>query len=222
MIAGIEKIDIGNVNIKKGAKVAYLDQTGSSIQDKRAVREILRDSFGDLIAKEKRINEYQELFTQELSEAQYNMILTKYCNLIEEFTNEGGYDIDYSINTVVEGLKIDKSLLERSYNDLSGGEKTLVQLAKALLLKPDLFLLDQPTNHIDIPTKEVLEDAIDNFDGTFVFISHDRYFINKFADKTIEFEDGNITTYYAGYDDYKRNKTKQTTEEKKPSKKFNK
>ena len=81
-------------------------------------------------------------------------------------------------------------MLEQSYNRLSGGEKTLVQLAKALLIKPDLFLLDEPTNHLDIERIEWLENYIKSFKGATVIISHDRYFINKFANKTIEFENG--------------------------------
>ena len=69
------------------------------------------------------------------------------------------------------------------------------------------LIFDEPTNHIDIPTKEILEQALENFNGTLIFISHDRYFINKFADKTIEFKKGKITTYLGGYDDYKQKST---------------
>jgi len=68
------------------------------------------------------------------------------------------------------------------------------------------LVFDEPTNHIDIPTKEVLEKAIEYFKGTFIFVSHDRYFINKFADKVIEFENGKITTYNGNYDYYKERK----------------
>ena len=78
-----------------------------------------------------------------------------------------------------------------------------VKLAELLQQKINTLIFDEPTNHIDIPTKEVLEDSIEEFDGTLLFVSHDRYFINKFADKTIEFKDGKVTTYLGNYDDYK-------------------
>ena len=74
--------------------------------------------------------------------------------------------------------------------------------------KINTLIFDEPTNHIDIPTKEVLESAINDFEGTLIFISHDRYFINKFADRTIEFENGKVRSYLGGYDDYKKEKAK--------------
>ena len=203
IIAGLEKADNGQVSIKKNAKVAYLDQTGSSVVDDRHVYDILKDAFTDLREKEQQIARLQEKMESGIEGEEYNKVLEKYCRLVEEFSIAGGYDMETNINMVVEGLNIDKNLLNQSYNDLSGGEKTLIQLAKALLIKPDLILLDEPTNHIDIPTKEILEEAIEDFDGTLLFVSHDRYFINKFADKTIEFKDGKVTTYLGNYDDYK-------------------
>ena len=83
----------------------------------------------------------------------------------------------------------------------------MIHLAKSLLQKPDLFLLDEPTSHIDIPTKETLEDAISDFEGTFLFVSHDRYFINKFANRIIEFENGKSRNFLGNYDDYKKEKS---------------
>ena len=114
----------------------------------------------------------------------------------------GGYDIDVNINTVVEGLQIDRSLLEKSYDDLSGGEKTLVQLAKALLVKPDLLLLDEPTNHLDIDRIEWLEGYIKSFKGASVIVSHDRYFLDKMSNKILDLDNGVgkvYTTNYSGF-----------------------
>jgi len=82
-----------------------------------------------------------------------------------------------------------------------------IKLAELLQQKINVLIFDEPTNHIDIPTKEVLEEAIENFDGTLVFVSHDRYFINKFADKIIEFKNGKIQAYIGNYDYYKQHKS---------------
>ena len=202
MIAGLEKIDNGAVNIKKDAKVAYLDQTGSSIDDDRPVIEVLKDAFGKLTEMERQINKLQNMMETDLDEKEYNKVLERYCNLLEKFSVAGGYDIDMNISTVVEGLKIDKSLLNQSYNDLSGGEKTLVQLAKTLLIKPDLILLDEPTNHLDIDRIEWLEGYIKSFKGASVIVSHDRYFLDRMSNKILDLDDGIgkvYTTNYTGF-----------------------
>lgn len=203
MIAGIEKIDGGQVNIKKGAKVAYLDQVGSSIQDDRPVYEILKDAFESLNELERRIAKLQEKLNvtpeTEAETEEYNKTLNSYCNLLEEFSDKGGYSIETNINTIVEGLNINKNILHQSYNDLSGGEKTLVQLGKILLMKPDLLLLDEPTNHLDIQRIEWLENYIKSFKGASVIVSHDRYFLDKMSNKILDIDNGIAKVYSTNY-----------------------
>ena len=82
-------------------------------------------------------------------------------------------------------------------------EKIRLKLAILLQNSVNCLIFDEPTNHIDLVTKEVLEKAIETFDGTFIFVSHDRYFINKFANKIIVFEDGHANEYWGNYDEYK-------------------
>ena len=199
---GLVKIDGGSINIKKGAKVAYLDQTGSSIDDDRCVYEVLKSAFVELNSMQEKINEFQQKLNLNLIEQEYNTVMTKYCNLLEKFSYLGGYDIDININTVVDGLNIDKNLLNQSYNKLSGGEKTLIQLAKALLIKPDLFLLDEPTNHLDIKRIEWLESYIKSFKGATVIVSHDRYFLDKMSNKILAINDGKGKVYSTNYSGY--------------------
>ena len=202
IIAGLEKADSGQVSIKKGAKIAYLDQTGSSIIDDRPVYEILKDAFGELKEMEEQLNKLQKKLDSGIEGDEYNKVLQKYCKLIDKFSNAGGYDMDVKINSVVEGLNVDKNLLNQSYNDLSGGEKTLVQLAKALIINPDLLLLDEPTNHLDIERIEWLEDYIKSFKGASVIVSHDRYFLDKMSNKILDIDNGIgkvYTTNYSGY-----------------------
>lgn len=208
MIAGIERKDTGTVSIKKEAKVAYLDQTGSRVDYDRPVYELLKDAFGDIKKIGDELKRLQEMMESDFFIGEkYDKILERYCDLTEKFSMVGGYDMEMNINTVVEGLKIDKALLDQSYNDLSGGEKTLVQLGKALLIKPDLLLLDEPTNHLDIERIEWLENYIKSFKGASIIVSHDRYFLDRMSNKILDLDDGVgkvYSTNYSGFLDEKQ------------------
>jgi ABC transporter, ATP-binding protein len=208
MIAGIERKDTGTVSIKKEAKVAYLDQTGSRVDYDRPVYEVLKDAFGDIKKMEDELKRLQEMMESDFFIGEkYDKILERYCDLTEKFSMVGGYDMEMNINTVVEGLKIDKALLDQSYNDLSGGEKTLVQLGKVLLIKPDLLLLDEPTNHLDIERIEWLENYIKSFKGASIIVSHDRYFLDRMSNKILDLDDGVgkvYSTNYSGFLDEKQ------------------
>lgn len=206
LIAGLENVDNGAVSIKKDAKVSYLDQTGSSIKDDRPVYEVLKDAFGDLVEMQQELSKLQEMLEADLDEEQYNKVLNRFCSLTEKFSIMGGYDIDVNINIVVEGLNIDKNLLNQSYNDLSGGEKTLVQLGKALLIKPDLILLDEPTNHLDIDRIEWIENYIKSFRGASVIVSHDRYFLDKMSNKILDLDNGIGKVYSTNYSGFLQEK----------------
>ena len=85
---------------------------------------------------------------------------------------------------------------------LSGGERSRLQLALLMLQQPNVLLLDEPTNHLDIASTEVLEQALEDFDGAILCISHDRYFLDNVVDKIVELDDGNLTEYIGGYTDY--------------------
>ena len=196
IIAGIIKPDKGQVSIKKGAKLAYLDQTGASIDDNRCVYEILKESFCELNELEKSIKKLEDKMNKNTDNQK---IINKYCSLIDRYSNLGGYEIDANINTVIAGLKLDSTILDRPFNELSGGEKTLVQLAKTLIIKPDLLLLDEPTNHLDIERIEWLENYIENFKGAIVIVSHDRYFLDKMCDKILDLESSCGKMYSTNY-----------------------
>lgn len=199
IIAGIETLDKGTVNLKKGTKVAYLDQLSSTIEDNRTVYEILKESFGGINEIEKQLKEYEKKVNEEYNEK----VLEKYCALLEKYNLIGGYDVDVKINTVINGLELDKSMLEQPYGTLSGGEQTLVQLAKSLLIEPDLLLLDEPTNHLDLKRIEWLESYIKSFKGASIIVSHDRYFLDKMANQILAIDDYGIgriyATNYSGY-----------------------
>ena len=200
IIAGIEKSDTGSISIKKGASVVYLDQTSSDRVDDRIVKDIIKESFSDLFAIEQKIKRMEYAMSTSLDVSE--KLLHDYCELIEKFTSIGGYDIDTRLMTICTGLHITDTMLNEVYTNLSGGEKTLVQLAKALLKQPDLILLDEPTNHFDIQRIEWLENYIKEFKGASVIVSHDRYFLDKMSNKILDLS-GNVpkvyNTNYTGY-----------------------
>ena len=198
MIMGIERMDSGSISIKKDAKVAYLDQTSSDKADDRKVIDILRSVFSSL----NKMSETIKLYEKKLEENSDSEVIEKYCKLLDEFSLMGGYDIEVSINTVCSGLKINDNILNNTYNNLSGGEKTLVQLAKTLLIRPDLIILDEPTNHLDIERIEWLETYIKKFKGASVIVSHDRYFLDKMSNKILDLSDTEAKVYNTNYSGY--------------------
>lgn len=206
-IAGLERVDEGNFSLRKKAKVAYLDQKSASISDNRIVYDILKDAFHDILEAEKEIKFLEkQLEVLDASSDEHAKCLEKYCNLIENFSLIGGYEVDANIQAVCDGLEINDDLLYHDYNSLSGGEKTLVQLAKCLLAKPDLLLLDEPTNNLDIKRIEQLEKFIKSYKGAILLVSHDRYFIDKVSSKILEIDGGKSTIYSTNYSGYIKQK----------------
>lgn len=197
LIAKEEKIDNGSISIKKDATVAYLDQVISDKSDNRIVKDILLEAFKDINELAIRIKKYEKLMEEDSGK-----YLDVYCKLLEEYSSIGGYDVDVRISTVCSGLGINDFLLNQKYDNLSGGEKTLVQLAKVLLLKPDLLLLDEPTNHLDISRVEWLEKYIKSFRGACVIVSHDRYFLDKMSSKILDLSDVEAKVYSTNYSGY--------------------
>lgn len=129
-------------------------------------------------------------------------VLARYDKLSAKFEHMGGYDVETEINKTCNGLGIPQEMRQRIFDTLSGGEKTRIVIACALLQNPDILLLDEPTNHLDIDAVEWLEEYLPRFDGTVFIISHDRYFIDKCITRIIEISDGTAEFYPGNYSFY--------------------
>lgn len=126
-------------------------------------------------------------------------ILNKYGKLQEKYISLGGYELEEKLKKICSGFKFNNDFLNKEYNSLSGGEKTIVNLATILLKSPSILLLDEPTNHLDIETLEWLENFLINYKGTILLISHDRYFLDKVVTKTVLLEKGRTKIYFGNY-----------------------
>jgi len=202
MLAGLERIDGGTISIKKGATIAYLDQTAPDKSDDRLVGDVIKDAFTDMLKMQQDMDSLITKIEQSTDTAEQERLGARYSNLLEKFASLGGYEIDTNIDIVCTGLGIPSGMLQREYNKLSGGEKTLVHLAKSLLQNPDLFLLDEPTNHLDITRIEWLEGYIKNFKGAVITVSHDRAFLDKISNKILEIDNGVAEIYNTNYSGY--------------------
>ncbi len=213
IIAKIETVDSGTVSIKKEAVVEYLEQGDVADTWQGKCIDILKSSFKKLNVMGEQLQNLENKLSNTANVATLNALVRQYSNLQEKFMLLGGYDIDLQISTVVNGLKIDKKLLDREFCLLSGGERTLINLAKNLLSKPDLLLLDEPTNHLDISRIEWLESYINSYKGTIIFVSHDRYFLDKVANKVIEIDEGQANIYVGNYTKYLEEKENEEVKE---------
>ena len=213
MIAGIENYRSGSITIKKDSVVEYLEQGDVSDTTKGICSDILNSAFNHLKAIQEELKTYEEQMTNEQDLDKLDVIIRRYSNLQERFVLMGGYDIENQINYVVNGLKIDKRLLNREFQTLSGGERTLINFAKILLSKPDLLLLDEPTNHLDIERIEWLEQYVKDYKGTILIVSHDRYFLDKVINKIVEIEEGKAKVYHGNYSKYLETKEQEEVKE---------
>lgn len=197
IINGEEKADSGKVNIRKEAEIGYLKQVYPNENDSIVVEEYLKRSFKKYFDMEKRLKELEVLMLDENQNIEN--LIKRYGRLQEEYITLGGYELEEKFKKICSGFKFKTEFLNKKYNTLSGGEKTIVNLATILLKNPDVLLLDEPTNHLDIETLEWLEKFLNSYKGTVVLISHDRYFLDKVVNKIILLEKGKTIVYFGNY-----------------------
>jgi ATP-binding cassette subfamily F protein 3 len=197
IISGEEKADSGKVNIRKEAEIGYLKQVYPNENDSIVVEEYLKRSFKKYFDMEKRLKELEVLMLDENQNIEN--LIKRYGRLQEEYITLGGYELEEKFKKICFGFKFKTEFLNKKYNTLSGGEKTIVNLAAILLKNPDVLLLDEPTNHLDIETLEWLEKFLNSYKGTVVLISHDRYFLDKVVNKIILLEKGKTIVYFGNY-----------------------
>ena len=197
LLAGEETPDSGHIHWKKGTAIGYLSQIPDYVDD-TTTKTVLSSAFTPLLQMEEKMKKLETEMGMEENTDKLQKLIAEYGNLQDQFTINGGYEIESNIEKIVQGLNI-HPLLCQPFSLLSGGEKTKVGLALMLLKQPDLLLLDEPTNHLDLMAVEWLGSFLQEYDGTVLVISHDRYFLDEVVNKVIDLEDGEITTYHTNF-----------------------
>jgi ATPase subunit of ABC transporter with duplicated ATPase domains len=202
MIAGITEPDEGTISKARDLTIGYLAQD-QGLDSQNSIWAELDTVFIPLHKMEAQIHDLEEqLATLDSESDHYQQILSTYDNLQTAFKKQGGFEYASRMRGILHGFGFDEDSYDTPINSLSGGQKTKLALAKILLQAPGLLILDEPTNHLDIDSREVLENAINEFDGTVLFISHDRYFINQVATDILAMHKDGIKHYEGNYDDY--------------------
>lgn len=196
LISGEESPDSGTVSLRRGATVGVLEQIPKLREPGKTVLEVLREPFAGLFALERELRRIE----QELARPgeDFDALLERYSLVQEQYAAKGGYDMEERLSKVIQGFSL-KEFLTREYNVLSGGQKTIVNLAAAVLPEPDVLLLDEPTNHLDMRTLEWFEELLAKYRGTVVLVSHDRWFLDRVATRTILLEDGTCASFAGNY-----------------------
>lgn len=200
IIVGEQSADDGIVTLSKGKTMGYLAQN-QSVNSENTIYDELLSVKADIIALEKQIRD-TELAMKTADEASLNQLMDSYNRLTNAFELANGYSYKSELVGVLKGLGFTEEEFGKSISTLSGGQKTRVALGKLLLLKPDLIILDEPTNHLDLHSIAWLETYLLNYKGAVLIVSHDRYFLDKIANKIIEIDQKKATVFSGNYSDY--------------------
>ncbi|MBC2036704.1 ribosomal protection-like ABC-F family protein [Listeria booriae] len=196
IIARLETVDDGIVSVKRSATVGLLNQM-PNVSGNAIVRDYLRTAFADVLALQAELTELEQRMTTDMSER----LLAQYGEKQARFIDLGGYNLDTNMDKILHGLGI-SHLAEKVWEQLSGGERTKVSLAKMLLEEPDLLLLDEPTNHLDLQAVDWLTQFLRAYRGTVLVVSHDRYFLDEVVQKIVELENKELITYHTNFSGY--------------------
>lgn len=197
IIASIYKLDDGRLITQNDVNIGMFSQN-PKFDENMNIKDILKKELDEIF---KARDEYEKITHLISKDPQNKELQALSDNLIKFIESKDGWNIEGKIQRVLENFKL-KEFENRSVINLSGGEIRRAALGALILKKPDVMLLDEPTNHLDVYMVKFLEDMLLNSNQTIIFVSHDRYFIDRIATRVVEIEDGKITNFNGGYSNY--------------------
>jgi ATP-binding cassette subfamily F protein 3 len=197
-LMGEEEYDSGAFIVSEGESVGYLQQD-ITFDDEVTLKQTITAAWDDV----RHLEEQLKLAEKEMQERPDDeMLMNRYARLQERFEWLGGYEYEALSRKIVHGLGFMEEDLDRPVQNFSGGQKTRINLAKALVRRPDYLFLDEPTNHLDMEMLEWLEGYLLSYGGGILIVSHDRYFLDHVATAILELDHGTVTKYKGNYSKY--------------------
>ncbi|KIL50591.1 ABC-F family ATP-binding cassette domain-containing protein [Jeotgalibacillus soli] len=204
MIAGQLSYDQGEIIKPKEVSIGYLEQH-SGLESALSIWEEMLQVFDHLRQMEKNLRESEQLMADPAiyeDPERYERLMREYDELQVTFKEQGGYQFEADIRSVLHGLRFQQFDHDTPISTLSGGQKTRLALGKLLLTKPDIMILDEPTNHLDIETLSWLEQYLQGYPGAILIVSHDRYFLDKVVNQVVEISRHRSRKYLGNYSNY--------------------
>ncbi|NQT11815.1 MAG: ABC-F family ATP-binding cassette domain-containing protein, partial [Planctomycetes bacterium] len=203
ILAGREEADSGTCEAHPSARLGYLEQQ-LVVKADRTLWEEARGALAPLIALERELVEVAHSLSETDDDAEHRRLAARYDHLNQELHRHDAYNLDHRIEEVLDGLGFRREVSEQPVESLSGGEQNRLMLAKLLLGEPDLMLLDEPSNHLDVEATEWLEDFLAQNKAAMILVSHDRYFLDKVTTRTLELFHGTVEGYPGNFSAYRR------------------
>ena len=212
IIAGIDKSIEGDVVFSPGYSVGYLAQE-PELDNTKTVKEIIEEGVQEIVNLLKEYEEVNEKFAEPMSEDEMNKLIERQGELTELIDHHDAWSLDSKLERAMDALRCPPA--DEIVEHLSGGEKRRVALCRLLLTEPDVLLLDEPTNHLDAESVQWLEQHLQQYKGTVIAVTHDRYFLDNVAGWILELDRGEGIPWKGNYSSWLEQKTKRLADEEK-------
>jgi len=203
MITGVEPPDEGLVVVERGVSIGFFSQDVGEMAGRSAVAEVM-DGAGDVSTVAAELAGLEAAMADPDRMDELDSLIERFGEVQGRFEALGGYALEGRAREVLAGLSFSQEMMDGDVGALSGGWKMRVALARILLMRPDVMLLDEPSNHLDLESLIWLENFLKGYDGALMMTSHDREFMNRIVNKLIEIDAGGLTTYSGDYEFYEQ------------------
>ena len=212
ILAGVDKEFNGETVVAPGYTIGYLEQE-PQLDPEKTVKEVVQEGVAETVALLKEYDEINESFGKEMTDDEMDKLLARQGEVQEKLDNMGAWDLDSKLELAMDALRCPPE--DAKVAVLSGGEKRRVALCRLLLQKPDILLLDEPTNHLDAETVAWLERHLQQYEGTVIAVTHDRYFLDNVAGWILELDRGKGIPWKGNYSSWLEQKEKRLALEEK-------